>query len=186
MYVIRFNSMKSKRLNKTHWVALGLSSLASDGIDAMSVDRLCEAAGKTKGSFYFHFNTIEDFLIAVTQKWKEKFTQEITQTIHSQTQRLDLLNQLAARIDLDLETGIRQLATHYKQVQKIVTQADSARIAWLTKLYEQSGKYNASDAAALANIEIAAFTGFKLIKPDMKPQEAREFYESFLKLTSRV
>ena len=178
--------MKSRRFGRNDWITLGMEVLRTSGADAITIDQLCQNASKTKGSFYFHFATIEDFLISITQEWLTAYTLKITQTTNTQSKRLDLLNQLAARIDLDLETGIRQLASRNKQVQDIVTQADNTRIIWLADLYERSGKYNKSNALALANIEIAAFTGFKLIKPDMQPAQAREFYESFLKLTSRA
>lgn len=177
--------MQSKRFSKNDWVLLGLKVLASSGAEAVTIDNLCKNAKKTKGSFYFHFDSIESFLISVTTEWKEAYTSKITQN-DTQSNRLDLLNQLAARIDLDLETGIRQLALQHDQVQEVVMQADNERIEWLARLYEKSGKYDKDTALSLATIEIAAFTGFKLIKPDMQPQQARELYESFLKLTSRA
>lgn len=178
--------MKSKRFNKNDWISLGLQALSTNGAGALTIEELCEKAIKTKGSFYFHFKTIEEFLISLTHEWLDTYTTKITQTTNTQSQKLDFLNQLAARIDLDLETGIRQLASRNEQVQEIVKQADDTRIKWLAELYSNSGSYNKSDALALANIEIAAFTGFKLIKPDMQPSEARDFYDSFLKLTSRA
>ena len=178
--------MKSKRFTKKDWIELGLKDLATYEAEAITIDTLCESASKTKGSFYFHFASIEDFLITLTKAWYEKYTHEIIKTKIANTKRLDLLNQLAARIDLDLETGIRQLALRNQQVQEFVSKADSNRISWLAELYQQSGKYNKSEATALAHIEIAAFTGFKLINPDMKPTQARDFYQSFLKFTSRA
>jgi len=67
-----------------------------------------------------------------------------------------------------------------------VQKADKSRVEWLSALYVNSGLYNQKQATALASIEIAAFTGFKLINPDMKPREARDLYENFLKLTNRA
>lgn len=180
------SQMKSPRFKKHDWIVLGLNALSTHGADALTIDELCERAAKTKGSFYFHFSTIEEFLVSLTNEWFETYTVKITQANTAQGQRLDFLNQLAARIDLELEAGIRQLASRNEQVEEIVRNADETRINWLAGLYESSGKYNKSDALALANIEIAAFTGFKLIKPDMKPIEARNFYNSFLRLTSRA
>ena len=178
--------MKTRRFKKHDWIALGLNALSLHGADALTIDGLCEKAGKTKGSFYFHFNTIEEYLVSLTREWFDTYTTKITELNNPHSQRLDFLNQLAARIDLKLEAGIRQLASRNEQVEEIAKEADDARINWLANLYESSGKYTKEDALALANIEIAAFTGFKLIKPDMKPIEARNFYNSFLRLTSRA
>jgi AcrR family transcriptional regulator len=178
--------MKSKRFKKNDWILLGLNALAVDGADAITIDNLCERAAKTKGSFYFHFSTIEEYLIDLTNEWVDAYTTKITHITNANSERMDFLNQLAARIDLELEAGIRQLAARNEHVQESVRQADETRINWLADLYNITGKYSKSDAFALANIEIAAFTGFKMIKPDMKPKEARDFYTSFLKLTSRA
>jgi len=177
--------MKSKRFDKNSWIDLGIKALSTDGPDSLTIDELCKKASKTKGSFYFHFKTIDDYLEALTQNWFEVYTIKITASPMPNTQRLDLMNQLVARLDLDLETGIRNLAARNRIVQKIATKADQTRIDWLTQLYVNSGKYNKDEAKALAQIEIAAFTGFRLIKPDMPPKEARELYEHFLKFTTR-
>ena len=177
--------MKSKRFDKNSWITLGLKNLSQHEYMDITIDQLCASAGKTKGSFYFHFSTIDEYLEALTWFWLNEYTTKITSRSTSNSTRLDLLNQLAARLDLNLETSIRKLAIKNSAVQKIVTQADQLRIKWLAELYINSGNYSKSEAFNLASIEIAAFTGFRLISPDMKPGDAKNLYESFLKLTNR-
>jgi len=178
--------MKSKRFDENNWITLGLERLSQDSVENLTIDKLCNFAGKTKGSFYFHFKNIDEYLEALVKFWFKEFTHKVTSRPSPQTDRLDLLNQLAARIDLNLETGIRSLALKNNKIRKIVTKADNARLKWLTGLYMNSGHYDADTAKALASIEIAAFTGFRLINPEMKPIEARELYQNFLKLTGRA
>ncbi len=178
--------MASKRFQKSDWTSLGLEAMRTNGIDALTVELLCEKALKTRGSFYFHFETIDAFLIQITQQWLETYTTKIIQNTPDNTQRKDLLNQLAGRLDLDLETEIRKLASINPNVQTIVSKADRLRIQWLGKQYEATQNYSPQEAHALAKIEIAAFTGFRLIDPQMPAQEARKLYESFLKLTNRA
>ena len=177
---------KTKRFDKNSWLLLGLEYLIQQYSEPITIDELCKSAGKTKGSFYFHFKNIDEYLESLAQYWLNEFTEKIIQKPMQKTQRLDLLNQLTARLDLDLEVGIRNLALKNENVQKRVNKADQSRIQWLSALYKNSGYYNEEQANALAAIEIAAFTGFKLISPDMKPVEARNLYENFLKLTNRA
>ena len=66
-----------KRFRKRDWLDTGISALREQGIDALTVDRLCEQAGRTKGSFYFHFTAIEDFLLELTDWWVSEFTHRI-------------------------------------------------------------------------------------------------------------
>lgn len=173
------------RFTKIDWLTLGLEVLRLQGSEALTLERLCESAHKTKGSFYFHFSTIDAYLFEMVEQWLETYTIQIITRYSLKTQRLDLLNQLVTQLDLDLETGIRNLACKNKTIQELVNRADQMRLEWLAKLYLNSGNYNKQQANALAAIEIAAFTGFRLIKPDMQVQEARLLYESFLKLTNR-
>jgi AcrR family transcriptional regulator len=176
----------TKRFDKKSWLTLGLEHLSKQSNEQITIEILCKNADKTKGSFYFHFKNIDVYLERLTQYWFEEYTQKITQKPIQNMQRLDLLNQLVGRLDLNLEVGIRNLALKNETVQKTVRKADRYRIKWLSTLYVNTGKYEEAQAEALATIEIAAFTGFKLINPDMKPAEARNLYESFLKLTNRV
>ncbi|MGI9352746.1 MAG: TetR/AcrR family transcriptional regulator [Rhizobiaceae bacterium] len=178
--------MASQRFSRSTWIDLGLSELREVGPPALTIDHLCGKADKTRGSFYFHFESIENYLTALAWEWHDQFTSQVISASQTNTSRLDLLNTLAVRLDLNLEAGIRQLALVNDAVSEVVTDVDRERVSWLAKLYQNSGKYNADQATALARIEYAAFTGFKLVEPDMTPAEAREIYSAFLEFTDRA
>ncbi len=178
--------MTKTRFSSDDWLALGLDRLKHKGPSALTIDALCAAADKTRGSFYFHFESIEAFHIALAQDWARRFSTKITERAPPASNRTDLLNELAGRLDIGLETGIRQLALTSKTVQEIVTRADEQRTDWLAGCYRACGQYSDLHAAQLAKIEIAAFTGFRLVDPYMKPAEARDLYAAFLELTGRT
>ena len=69
--------MKS-RFGKEDWIKLGFEILAQNGAQFLTIDNLCQSASKTKGSFYFHFQTIEEYLIALAQLWYKAYTLDIT------------------------------------------------------------------------------------------------------------
>ena len=178
--------MSPSRFTRKDWLDLGITLLKQYGADALVVENLCESAGKTRGSFYFHFQNIEDYLSALAELWMNEFTTKITARGETPPPgRTDLLNQLAARLDLDLESGIRQLAMRNTSVAEIVASADRRRIQWLARLYVNCGEYSNDQAIALARIEYAAFSGFSLIDPNLTPADARTLYEHFLTLTDR-
>lgn len=178
--------MPANRFTRDHWLDFGLDALKKGGPPALTIDALCEASGKTRGSFYFHFDNMEAFHLALAETWYDRFTAGITGPAPPRTGRQDLLTLLAARLDPALETGIRQLAAGEPQVQAVVTQADRERVAWLESLYRLSGHYTQADAAKLARIEYAALTGFRLIEPAMTDRDARELYEAFVRFTGRA
>ncbi len=176
----------ANRFTSKIWVQLGIQLLAADGPDSLTVDNLCAKAKKTKGSFYFHFAAIEDLLIAVTEFWQLEYCQAIVSQVPPVSRRLDRLNWIAGRVDLDLESGIRKLAERNASVAGIVGEADRRRMKWLGDCYEASGKYDREKADALAAIEYAAFVGFRLIKPELAAKDARELYDAFLEFTGRA
>src|ERR1700719_3527644 len=59
------------RFSKADWLRLGERLLSEEGPEALSLERLTEAAARTKGSFYHHFRSRDDFLGALTQHWRE-------------------------------------------------------------------------------------------------------------------
>jgi len=176
------------RLTRKRWIGLGLELLKTRGPDALTVEQLCKFAGKTRGSFYFHFHTIEDFFVAIAASWKVEFTDRITQAtgMPPAFERLDLLNRLAARLDPGIELGMRHLAARHKSVALLVAEADQARIRYLSALYRRTGKFTDSSAGALAKIEVAALVGLQQIAPQMTPEQSRAIYTEFLKLTGRA
>ncbi len=176
-----------KRFGNQDWINIGVNALREQGADALTVEELCNTAKRTRGSFYFHFPTIGEFLVAMTEWWITEFTHKIVDQAQDITfGRLDLLNQLAARLDPALERGFRQLAARNQTINAMVRDVDKTRQLFLARLYGHSANMEKSDAEALAQIEYAALVGFQITSPELTANEAREFYQSFLLLTGRL
>src|SRR5271154_5169142 len=60
------------RFAKTDWLQLGERLLSEEGPQALSLERLTEAAGRTKGSFYHHFQSRDGFLAALAAHWRDR------------------------------------------------------------------------------------------------------------------
>ncbi|WP_194163441.1 TetR/AcrR family transcriptional regulator [Mycolicibacterium sp. P1-5] len=59
------------RLSAADWVEAGFSLLATDGVKALTVGRLCDRVGVTKGSFYWHFTDLGAYRKALADTWAE-------------------------------------------------------------------------------------------------------------------
>ena len=57
--------MTTTRLSASDWVDVGFAFLGEEGIQGIKIDRMAERLGVTKGSFYWHFKDLDDFLQAV-------------------------------------------------------------------------------------------------------------------------
>ena len=179
---------KKRRLTRENWLEMGLAMLA-DPATVINVEEVCRKAGKTIGGFYFHFEGIDDYLHALAELWRKRFTDDLVRATHSalpSPKRLDLLNYLAVHLDANVEQGIRRLSAREPAVAGIVREVDAERTGYLADLYEASGSFTSAQASALARIEYAAFVGMQQTEIDSSPEELLALYKQFLALTGRA
>lgn len=63
----------TKQRTRDALVAAGLELFAEEGLDAPSLDAICDRAGYTRGAFYVHFPDRDALLVAVMEKVGESF-----------------------------------------------------------------------------------------------------------------
>lgn len=71
-------------------VEAALSEFGRAGIDATSVEQLCEAAGFTRGAFYSNFETKDDVCVAVARYMADECTQACQDVLDSATASVDI------------------------------------------------------------------------------------------------
>jgi AcrR family transcriptional regulator len=57
------------RLSVEDWLQAGYTLLAEQGARALKVDRLCQQAGVTRGSFYWHFEDMDSYRATLVESW---------------------------------------------------------------------------------------------------------------------
>ncbi|WP_245273176.1 TetR/AcrR family transcriptional regulator [Microvirga lotononidis] len=96
----------------------------------------------SRGSFYWHFQDIEDFRSELLQHWQETSTDQIIDALDARPgdpDRLrDLLHQAFDR-QPRLDRAIRSWAAHDKYVAGIVAAVDERRIARVARLLVDAG-----------------------------------------------
>lgn len=177
---------KPARFTRLNWVDLGLSAAAQESPEAMTLEAICATAGKTRGSFYHHFPTHGDFLIAVAERWLERDTDAVIAATGPQDDRHDLggdlgsnlraLNNVTAQLDNRLERGMRQLAAAYPAVAPHVEKADTRRKAFIRELYVSSGQADRETAERLATLIYAAYVGFAFTEPNASPERREDLF----------
>ncbi|MFE7740794.1 TetR/AcrR family transcriptional regulator [Nocardia sp. NPDC057455] len=68
---------RAPRLSYEAWVDGALALLAREGVSAVRIPRLCQELGVTKGSFYWHFDDIEQLMEAMADRWSALQTEII-------------------------------------------------------------------------------------------------------------
>ncbi|MFN7164826.1 MAG: TetR/AcrR family transcriptional regulator [Hyphomonas sp.] len=161
------------RFGREDWIDLGLGLLARDGAEALTLERLTEAAGKTRGSFYHHFEDVEAYLEALGAHW---FAAEIDAKIGEidrlalSGKRREALARHAASIDHALERELRRLAAHAPAIARIVAQSDERRIAFLVRLFRSELGLGAAEALTRARLQHCFFVGAQMVFPDAAPR----------------
>jgi AcrR family transcriptional regulator len=167
-----------ERLTRDAWFEIGFQLLGTDGEKALTIDRLCQIAERTKGSFYHHFKSHDDFVTALLVYWQFKYTDRIISKVE---QLADLnarrreLDHLAASVDNRVERAIRQWAGVDERVQHILKHVDDQRIQYLAKLISELGQPDHETAYELAVIEYAAFVGLQQLFPQAESQWIERF-----------
>ncbi len=163
----------SKRFTRQGWLAFSLQLLAENGPDILRLESVCEAAGKTRGSFYHHFEDHESFLLAVLEHWESLNTQQIIKLSDGAGKpedRLKILNQLTAAVDKKIENGIRLLAARHPEAAHFVKQVDQVRLDYLTKLNMAYFSLSKAEAVKISELEYGLFIGLQTLFPNKDPE----------------
>jgi AcrR family transcriptional regulator len=151
------------------WVELAAARLSRDGPAALTLEALCAAAARTRGSFYHHFPTVDALLAQVAQRWRRTETEEVGAASLADPDPRKALRALARRseqMDHGLEIGIRGLAAASGAVAAIVREVDAEREAILTRLMQAAYALPADRAADVARIFHSLQLAAQLRAPD--------------------
>jgi AcrR family transcriptional regulator len=149
----------SARASRRDWCMTGLTLLRDQGYLAITLDRLCAALAKTKGSFYHHFTDTEEYLAEVLTLWEAELTErpiETSERESSPRRKSKRLDEAVIQLDHRLDRAVRAWALHDERARKAMDRVDRRRIAYITELHREAGH---KQPAALALLEYASFVG---------------------------
>ena len=156
------------RFGREDWVGLGLALLGRRGPEALTLERLTEAAGKTRGSFYHHFTDHAAFLAALAARWlaEDDAVIALVDAAARAGKRRETLARRAAKIDHALERELRRLAASEPVIAKAVARSDQRRIAYLVRLFRSELGLDEAAALTRARLQHCAFVGAQMVFPD--------------------
>lgn len=153
----------------------------------MTIEALCGAADRTRGSFYHHFVDHGAFIAALMDAWRLLYTDEIierAQRSGDPEATSARLNSLASALDHRTEARIRQLALANDRARMVLGEVDRKRIDFLASLYGARASIDEKTAFKLAQIEYAAFVGAQMLWPDEEPGALAALGEFFARLAA--
>jgi AcrR family transcriptional regulator len=155
------------RFSKTDWLETGLQLLSKSGSEAIRIELLCEAAKRTRGSFYHHFTNRARFVRALVEHWQDSRTKDIISKTNdgatSPRQRLEDLGVNVLQADGDLENAIRRWSALDQTVAKVVQEVDRQRVDYIAGLVAELYQIDAKTAHDLALVQYTVFVGMLMV-----------------------
>nr|WP_319513890.1 TetR/AcrR family transcriptional regulator [uncultured Cohaesibacter sp.] len=175
------------RLGSDVWLQTGIDLLAKEGASALTIDRLCTMVGRSKGSFYHHFQGVDGFVAALLDYWRKKQTEDVIQHVDGESdprmQRTELM-QRAMKLDHGVEHAIRVWGGSDARAHEAVSAVDTQRITYLTAIIAATSKRPKAEAHDLARIEYAALIGLHQLYPDTDPASLTPLFERLVQLVT--
>ena len=132
----------NERLTKSDWLDHGLKVLATNGPGGLKADPLAKSLKVSRGSFYWHFQDIDQFHSALLARWRERTTDEVITVVDRDIEgakRLRRLMQSAMTSNEKLERGIRSWSIQNPTAAEAVALVDKVRVDYLRALLKSAG-----------------------------------------------
>ena len=162
------------RLKREDWLRIGLTQLAGKGAHGLSLEAMCAAADKTRGSFYHHFTDHDAFIEALMDHWLSENTIKVINRLGTSepiSHRREALNRIVAAFDHNIEVAVRRFAAANDTAQGVVHRADQARLDYLELLLSSGSAEPAANLRMLVEIEYAMFVGYQTLFPNEAPEK---------------
>jgi AcrR family transcriptional regulator len=179
---------------KTDWLDAGLEVLAEDGAPAVTIERLAERLGLSKGSYYHHFKGTGGFRTALLERFEARYTTRLIDTVErdpdaSPAAKLNRLLELVLSDPdgTDLEIAVRAWALQDDEVRAAQERVDRVRTKYLQLLCQglaEDFDGRLVDPDRLARLLYLILIGAEQVLPAVPRSELRELYAMTLRLAT--
>ena len=153
--------MAKNRLKKEKWIEAGIAALVSDGPAALRAEPLARKLSTTKGSFYWHFEDVPQFHIALREHWRKAALAGILSQLEAQGPVAERLHGFGRAVLQDTAApAMRAWAQSDEAVAHAVATVDAERLQYISTLLNALGVTNPNFARAA----YGALIGMPLLK----------------------
>jgi len=163
---------KKERINKSaeDWKEAALEAFASGGIHAASIPEIARRLGVTKGSFYWHFRNLDEFLKASLQHWEvaDREAMEALRSISDARERLIALFEDSMQRRQGQALFISLSGSAVTEVSASIRRISERRVQFLLEAFRELGvgPQEARDRALLA---YTAYVGVLNLRKEIFP-----------------
>lgn len=157
-------SSPAKQVKKEDWLYTGLVQFAEGGERNVRVEKIARDLGVSKGSYYWYFESREDFLSQVMEHSVQIGTEEFIHRSEESEKPREKLRLLIAAIlkdrrGKDFDFYLRDFARRNSLAAKIIRRTETRRIEYVRELLAACG-LESGDADARAEIFYNYYLGW--------------------------
>ncbi|GAA4428352.1 TetR/AcrR family transcriptional regulator [Georgenia halophila] len=157
--------------------------VAEESVGALRIDRLAEALGVSKGSFYHHFGGgmrgyQQELLAHYERQHTYRFIDVVESADQTPTEKLQLLRRMVIDDESEqprLEVNIRSWAAQDSEVRRVLERVDATRIEYLRSLWRDvSG--DAEEAVLMGRLLYVVLIGAHHVLPQLDTKSIDDLY----------
>lgn len=148
-------------LNSQDWIDCGITLLRTRGHHMIKAEILSRELKVSKGSFYHHFENVDDYVNQVLDYWELIATHNILAEAEKESDPIQRLRTLQTRVfenSYFIEVALRAWSTYNAVVAAKLAHVENIRVSYMAEQYEAAG-YPKENARSLAQIEHTYFIG---------------------------
>ncbi|MFP3968287.1 TetR/AcrR family transcriptional regulator [Actinomadura fulvescens] len=177
--------------SRRDWLDAGLAILAERGAPALTIERLTERLGLTKGSFYHHFKGMGGYRTALLAHFEAESTTRFIELAEADPHapalaRLERLLDLVVDKDEhgpELEVAVRAWAQQDAEARDLQERVDRTRIGYLRDRWQELTG-DPDEADRVANLFYMITIGAEHVIPPLAGADLRRLFEHALRLAT--
>lgn len=172
-------------LDRQAYLDAGMHLLASGGVVAVTIARLCAALGVTKGSFYHHFRGVEDFKSQLLLEWSTERERQVlvaAGAVDDPIERLTVLREFGIALHHEAEVAIRAWSRTDDTAWAARAKVDAARERAVADAYHEIG-VSRDVAQMLGRLGVAVLIGAQHRSETTDREALRDLYVNLHQMT---
>jgi AcrR family transcriptional regulator len=165
-------------LRRSDYFTAAFDILGECGHDGLTIPALCHRLGVTKGSFYYHFENLGEFVDALLDYWASEHATRLILQSEAATdiyEQYQLLKGIAIGLPHGAEAAIRAWGWSNPRVAAAQQRVDQTRLTHLVQAAEGVG-LTPERAQLMAKISMSIMIGMQQLEQPASPESMEEVF----------
>jgi len=173
--------MVDTRRSANDWADAALDAFASGGVRAASIPGIARTLGVTKGSFYWHFRSLDELIAAALKRWEERDRAALDElrTVAEPRKRLAALFAEAMKATQAQTLFVALSGSSMPAVSSSIRRMSERRIKFLAEAYRELGLGEAG-AHERALLVYAAYVGLLHLRGESSSLKTSKQIDAFV------